>query len=73
MANPWLVSGMASDKILAELRRLRGATTRIAERCNITRSAVSQWRHVPDRYVGEVMAIAREMGVEAPPQPDEAA
>ena len=66
--------GMPSDDLLAELRRLRGATTRIAERCAITRSAVSQWRQVPDRYADEVAAVAREMGLNAPaPQPEKAA
>ncbi len=54
---------MSTDQLLPELRRLRGATARIAERCNITRSAVSQWRQVPSDRMDDVIAVAREMGI----------
>lgn len=57
---------MRTDQLLTDLRRLRGATTRIAERCEITRSAVSQWHQVPDRYLAVVVEVAREMGVKVP-------
>jgi len=54
---------MQTEDILADLRRLRGATTLIAARCRITRSAVSQWRKVPDQYLDEVAAVAHELGL----------
>ena len=54
---------MATDPLLSDLRRLRGATARIAKRCGITRSAVSQWRKVPDDRLPDVLEVAREMGV----------
>jgi len=50
------------DEMLVKILSVRGAVTRIAARCGLSTAAVSQWRHVPERWVD---AVAEEAGVPA--------
>lgn len=45
------------DKPLTELLQRRGAVTAIALATGVSRSAVSQWRKVPDRHLATVARI----------------
>lgn len=49
------------DPALEELLSRRGAVKRIAEACNISTAAVSQWRRVPKVRIGQV---AEALGVQ---------
>lgn len=44
------------DPILHEILMRRGAVTKLAEACGISKAAVSQWRHVPHWHVETVAA-----------------
>ena len=50
----------ARDPILSRILAERGAATRIAERCGITRQAVVMWRSVPHRHL---RAVSRATGI----------
>jgi DNA-binding transcriptional regulator YdaS (Cro superfamily) len=49
------------DPALEELLSRRGAVKRIAEACDISTAAVSQWKRVPRRRVA---AVAEALGIE---------
>lgn len=53
-------AGLRRDPALDRiLRQAPGTTTRLAEACGITRSAVAQWRSVPQRHLRTVARVAR--------------
>jgi DNA-binding transcriptional regulator YdaS (Cro superfamily) len=56
---------MTSEMLLSQIRRLRGGTSKIAEACGISTSAVSQWRSVPSEHVPALEAVAAELGIKA--------
>ena len=52
------------DKVVTKIHTTRGLSVRIAEACNLHRSAVYQWRRVPPQWV-QVVADIMEMEPEA--------
>ncbi len=50
------------DEILAKILSTRGMVTRLAGACGISTAAVSQWDHVPEKWVE---AVAEASGTPA--------
>lgn len=45
------------DQVLENALQIRGMVKKIAERCDISTAAVSQWRRVPKRRLAEVSEV----------------
>lgn len=55
------------DRALEELMERRRMNVRIAERCQISTAAVSQWRRVPKKHLEAVAAISGKSAADLRP------